>query len=212
MTYRLLTSAVVAATLTGCASSPKTSAVDAFPDPTEQQIASSFKEIVLERSAPQRPDWLMGDPTFEKDGFLFFVSEGSDADGYSLAARIAKAEAAQQLVEAVSLKVKSELTKSAQRHGVNVSGSFIQDAVAMTTQAVTIQDFTTSQTYKERVVTKRDGQAKYKVYALYKIPLSEYQMAKARALEQLQGRAANVQDVQAEQTAKILLNDLKAGS
>jgi len=108
--------------------------------------------------------------------------------------------------------VKSELTKSAQRHGVNVSGSFIQDAVAMTTQAVTIQDFTTSQTYKERVVTKRDGQAKYKVYALYKIPLSEYQMAKARALEQLQGRAANVQDVQAEQTAKILLNDLKAGS
>jgi len=66
MTYRLLTSAVVAATLTGCASSPKTSAVDAFPDPTEQQIASSFKEIVLERSAPQRPDWLMGDPTFEK--------------------------------------------------------------------------------------------------------------------------------------------------
>lgn len=202
---------VIMIALTACATTPKTT-VNSAPDATDQQIANAYREVVLEKSAPEKPDWLMGEPSFEKDGFLFFVSEGSDVDGYSLAARIAKADAAQQLVEAVSLKVKSELTKSAQRHGVNVSGSFIQDAVAMTSQAVTIQDFTTSQTYKEKVVTKRDGQTKFKVYALYKIPLSEYQMAKARALEQLQGRAAKVQDVQAEQTARMLLNDLKAGS
>lgn len=213
MSPRVLGVVALACFLTACASStPKTAQTPQVQDPTEQQLANTYKEIVLERSAPEKPDWLMGEPSFEKDGFLFFVSEGSDADGYSLAARIAKADAAQQLVEAVSLKVKSELTKSAQRHGVNVSGSFIQDAVAMTSQAVTIQDFTTSQTYKEKMVAKRDGQPRYKVYALYKIPLSEYQMAKARALEQLQGRAAKVQDVQAEQTARILLNDLKAGS
>ncbi len=177
----------------------------------EQRIIQINKEIVLEKSATEKPEWVLGEPSFEKEGFLYFLSEGSDSEGYALASRISKAGAAQELVETVSLKVKSELTKSAQRHGLNVSGSFIQDAVAMTSQAVTIQDFSTSQTYKEKVTNQKDGQIKYKVYALYRISLSEYQMAKARALEQLQGRAAKIQDVQAEQTAKILLNDLKQG-
>ena len=201
--------------LTACASKQQPAPVAAKPTPSElneQRIIQINKEIVLEKSATEKPEWVVGEPSFEKDGFLYFLSEGADAEGYALAYRISKAGAAQELVETVSLKVKSELTKSAQRHGINVSGSFIQDAVAMTSQAVTIQDFSTSQTYKEKVTNQKDGQIKFKVYALYRIPLSEYQMAKARALEQLQGRAAKIQDVQAEQTAKILLNDLKQGS
>ena len=200
--------------LAACASQQQPAPVAAKPTPselTEQRIIQINKEIVLEKSSTEKPEWVFGEPSFEKDGYLYFLSEGSDSEGYALASRISKAGAAQELVETVSLKVKSELTKSAQRHGINVSGSFIQDAVAMTSQAVTIQDFSTSQTYKEKVTNQKDGQIKYKVYALYRIPLSEYQMAKARALEQLQGRAAKIQDVQAEQTAKILLNDLKQG-
>ncbi len=198
--------------LVACANQQQPAPVATKPTPSElneQRIIQINKEIVLEKSATEKPEWVLGEPSFEKDGFLYFLSEGSDAEGYALASRISKAGAAQELVETVSIKVKSELTKSAQRHGLNVSGSFIQDAVAMTSQAVTIQDFSTSQTYKEKVTNQKDGQIKYKVYALYRIPLSEYQMAKARALEQLQGRAAKIQDVQAEQTAKILLNDLK---
>lgn len=178
---------------------------------SDQKIATQYREVILEKSSGDKPDWVVNsESSFEKDGSLYFVSEGEDSEGYALAQRIAKASAAQELAEQVSIKIKSELTKSAQRHGVAMNGSFVQDAVALTSQAVTLQDFTAEKSYKEKFVTPRDGRMHYKVYALYRIPLTEYQNAKARALAKLMGQAAKIQDVQAEQTAKILLADLKS--
>lgn len=195
----------IVAALTACSSTPPVS-------DNEKQLIQANKEVVLERSSPARPDWLNGEPSFEKDGQMYFVSEGADSESYALAGRISKVGAAQALAEAVSVKVKSETTKSEQRHGINVSGSFVQDTVAMTSQAVTVQDFKASHTYREKIVTQKNGQVSYKVYGLYSIPLLEVKMAQTRALEQLQGRAVKIHDVQAEQTAKTLLNDLKQGS
>lgn len=206
MNRLFLTSVAVCTFISGCSTHKP---VDNMV--SDQKIAAQYREVILEKSSGEKPDWVINsESSFEKDGALYFVSEGEDGEGYALAQRIAKAGAAQELAEQVSIKIKSELTKSAQRHGVAMNGSFVQDAVALTSQAVTLQDFTVEKSYKEKFVTPRDGRVHYKVYALYRIPLTEYQNAKARALAKLLGQAAKIQDVQAEQTAKILLADLKS--
>lgn len=208
MNRLIITSVAVCTLLIGCSSNKP---VDNMV--SDKRIATQYREVILERSASEKPDWLINsESSFEENEFLYFVSEGADSEGYALAQRIAKAGAAQELAEQVSIKVKSELTKSAQRHGMAMNGSFIQDAVALTSQAVVLQDFTAEKTYREKFVTPRDGRVHHKVYALYRIPLTEYQNAKARALATMLGQAAKIQDVQAEQTAKILLADLKASN
>lgn len=182
--------AILAVSLAGCAAQIK-------------------RDAVLERSADRSPEWAMKQ-TFERDGNLFVVGEGTDIEGYGLALRMAKATAAQSLAEAIGLRVKSELTRSAQRLGMASSGNFVQDTVAMASELVTVQDLTHEETYREKIARVEDDAIRYHVVALYRLPISQYKAAKIRALESMQGRAVKQQDRQAAADAKRLLEEVKA--
>lgn len=166
------------------------------------------RDAVLERSSDRTPEWTMKQ-SFERDGNLYVVGEGTDIEGYALAQRMAKLTAAQGLAEAIGLRVKSELTQSTERLGMAASGTFIQDTAAMATGLITIQDFTPDDSYREKIARVEDDAIRYRVVSLYKIPLSQYKAAKARALEAMQNRAVKAQDRQSEANAKALLNEVR---
>lgn len=172
-------------------------------------VAQVKRDAILERSADRAPEWAMKQ-TFERGENLYVVGEGTDIEGYPLASRMAKATAAQSLAEAISLRVKSELSRSAQRLGMSTSGNYIQDTVAMATELVTIQDLTQDDVYREKIARAEDDAVRYHVQVLYKLPLTQYKAAKMRALESMQGRAIRQQDHQAAADAKRLLDEVKA--
>lgn len=172
-------------------------------------VSNVKRDAILERSADRSPEWAMKQ-TFERDGNIFVVGEGTDIEGYPLALRMAKASAAQSLAETVSLRVKSELSRSTQRSGVAASGNFIQDTVAMATELVTIQDLTHEESYREKIARAEDDAIRYRVVSLYRLPLTQYKAAKLRALESMHGRAVKAQDRKAEADAKRLLEEVKA--
>lgn len=188
--YRKIALSLLALAITGCAG------------------AQVKRDAILERSADRAPEWELKH-TFERDGNLFVVGEGTDIEGYSLAQRMAKAAAARNVAEATGLKVKSELAQSAQRVGLAPSGSFIQDTVAMVTETITLQEFTHEADYREKVSRAEDDAIRYRVVSLYKLPLTQFKAAKARALEAMQGRAVRLQDRKAEAEAKRLLEELR---
>lgn len=167
------------------------------------------RDAILDRSADRAPDWVMKQ-TFERNENLYIVGEGYDLEGYPLAQRMAKAAAVQVLAEAVNLKAKSELTRSAQRAGISSAGSFIQDSVAMTSDLVTVQDLTSEEEYREKIARAEDDAIRYRVVTLYKLPTQQFKAAKVRALEAFLGKAVRAQDRQAEADAKRLLAEVKA--
>lgn len=171
-------------------------------------VSQIKKDVVLERSSDRAPDWA-AEQTFERDGNLFLVGEGTDTEGYALAGRVAKAMAAQSLAEAVGLKMKSELTRSIQRLGVQSSGSFVQDTIAMATELVTVQDLAQDSSYREKIQLAETGAVRYHVVSLYKLPAAEFRAAKRRALEAMQGQATKSQDYRAMESAKKLLDEVK---
>ena len=68
------------ALLVACANQQQPAPVAAKPTPSElneQRIIQINKEIVLEKSATEKPEWVVGEPSFEIDGFLYFLSEGA---------------------------------------------------------------------------------------------------------------------------------------
>lgn len=167
------------------------------------------RDVVLERIPGNSPDWVLKD-TFEKDRFLYVVGEGSDLEGYPLAGRVAKAAAVQKLAEATGLRMKSELTRSAQRLGVQSAGSYLQDTVAMATELVTVQDLTQEDSYREKLQLVETHRVSYRVVGLFKVPVDQFTAAKVRALESWQGKAAKAQDIRAAEEAKKLLDDVRA--
>lgn len=175
----------------------------------DKNLKQKYQDVILESMPEQKPDWMTeGDLFFEKDGFVFIVSEGDNADGYPLAQRIAKAGAMHELIEAIQTKATGDLGRCVERFGLDTNKEFIKDTVALISQNITVNDFTASKVYKQKVLKRPSGQVRYQVFALYSIPLVEYRNAKARALTKMQEQAAKAQNAQAEQTAKVLLDDL----
>lgn len=187
---RKLTVSILALVLAGCAA------------------AQVKRDTVLERSADRAPDWALK-LTFERDGNLYAVGEGTDREGYPLAQRIAKVAAVKEVAEAVNLKVKTEVSESLNRRGHSDSGSFIQDTAAMVADMVTIQNFEPAEQYREKVLLVDDDTVQYRVKMLYRLPLNEYKAAKARALAAMADRAVKAQDRQAEADARALLSEVK---
>jgi hypothetical protein len=153
------------------------------------------------------PDWTHRQ-TFEADGFLYVVGEGLSADGYPLAARIAKADAAGKVAEAVSLSVKTDMTRRVGVRGGGASEHLVTDTVQMASEFVTLANLRHQEDVRD-VVTGPAGST-YRVASLYRIPLGEVHAAQRQALRALRARAARLRDARSEADALKLLEGLEA--
>ena len=184
----LWTAAALLATV-GCGGGPK------VQDLEEAPVGS---EVVIERSAGDRPDWVV-EPPDEKDGMKFFSGGEEGYSDYALCMRMAKAEAWQEMGESV-MGIWSSLLQNSEiidKDRVNQYGRNFQE---LAVKEVSLSGTETEERYYEKVAVKTGYGVEYRYngFVLIKIPVREYQMARIRALEQLRNRARTDGDTSAE--------------
>lgn len=169
----LLVALGVVALMSGCAS--------------KREIAdmSLGEEQVVERIPDSAPEWL--DTPYEESGKqLLFKGEAARGSDASLCLRQSKANAVQNLVEAIKIKGRSEFSEAVR--GVNVSeealGRYLDSVIAWTSENVQVSGIVTQGEYREKVqVRTYEGVSYYyNCYSRLSVPVESYLRARQEAL------------------------------
>ncbi len=154
---------------------------------SKQDIAnmSLGEEQVVERIPDPAPEWL-NMPYEESGERLLFKGEASRGSDVSLCLRQSKANAVQNLVEAINVKGRSEFSEAVR--GVNVSeaalGRYLDSVIAWTSENIQVSGIVTQDEYREKVqVRTYEGVSYYyNCVSRLSVPVESYQHARQAAL------------------------------
>jgi hypothetical protein len=156
-------------------------------------------EVIVERSESSRPDWAI-DPPKDKDGMKFFSGGQEGYSDYALGMRMAKAEAMQEMGESV-MSVWSSLLQASQVGGKDQLDQYARNFQELAVKQISLSGAETEERYYEKVAVKTAYGIEYRYngFVLLKVPEQEYQLAQARALQQLKKQAQQDGDTSAEE-------------
>jgi hypothetical protein len=165
-------------------------------------------QVVIERSDGDRPDWIL-DPPDDDDGFKFFSGGEEGYTDYALGFRMAKAEAMQDMGEAV-LGIWSSLLQSSDVGGKDEIQQYGRNFQELAVKEISLSGAETEERYYEKVAVKTGYgvEYRYNTFVLLKVPEQEYNMAQVRALEELKNRAREDNNVDAEEFIDEAINRL----
>lgn len=168
-------------------------------------------EVVVKREPEKKPEWT-GMPYEEKKDKLFFKGEANKVYDKALGFTEAKANAIQNLIEAIKIKARSEFSKAIK--GVNVSqsaiGQYLDNVIAWTSDNLSVSGVIPVHEYYEKVqVTTHEGvKYHYNCYVQLSISLENYIRAREKALNNAAETAADPEAKElAEEVKKRLLSE-----
>lgn len=165
-------------------------------------------EVVVQREPEKKPDWTIK-PYEEKKDKLLFKGEATRGYDKALGLTEAKANAIQNLVEAVKIRARTEFSKAIK--GVNVSestiGQYLDNVIAWTSDNLNISGVVPVQQYYEKVrVTTHEGvKYYYNCYVQLSISLENYIRARESALNKAVKAAADPDAKRLAESAKARL-------
>jgi len=133
------------------------------------------------------PGWVK-DPVLEKKGRLFFKGQASGAPELDLCLRQAKANAIQNMVEAVKVRARSEYSEALR--GTPAPGSqisrYLESMIAWTTENIELSGLTPEDEYWTKIAVRTYGglEHKYQCYVRLSLPLEGFEAARNAALQQ----------------------------
>lgn len=142
-------------------------------------------EVVVEREPEKKPKWT-GIPYKEKKDKLFFKGEANRVYDKALGFTEAKANAIQNLIEAIKIRARSEFSKAVK--GINISkstiGQYLDNVIAWTSDNLNVTGVMPVQEYYEKVqVSTYEGvKYHYNCYVQLSISLENYIRARESAL------------------------------
>ncbi len=144
-------------------------------------------EEVVQRVPSKAPKWIEV-PFEEEKKSLYFKGEATGVYDSALGLRQARAQAVQNLVEAIRIKARSEFSEAIR--GVNVSdrslGRYLDSVVAWTTENTQLSGIRPEAEYREKVQvrTARGVEYRYNCYVRLSISTEDYLAARSGATEQ----------------------------
>ncbi len=174
---------------------------------------SPGEERVVERypGKAKAPSWIK-DPFVEKRGRLLFKGQASGAPDLGICLRQAKANAVQNLVEAVKVKARSEFSEALR--GSSASGAqisrYLESVIAWTTENVEITGMTPEDEYWNKVAIKTYGglEHRFQCYVRLSVPLESVEAARAAAVARSVTEASTEADrALAEEVRRQLSDD-----
>ena len=168
-------------------------------------------ERIVERSDSSQPKW-QNVPFSESKEKMYFSGTVKNVGDYSVGLRQAKAEALKNVAESIQTKVRTEFAENTR--GSNLSteelGKFVQDGVAMVADNIEISGLLPVENYYEKVERTTWGGVEYayNCSVLVELAVSDYKIARKRAIEGLAEAARRENNKAAEVTALELLEKL----
>ncbi len=166
---------------------------------------------IVERSSSSQPNW-QNVPFSESREKMNFSGTVKNVADYSVGLRQAKAEALKNVAESIQTRVRTEFVENTR--GSNLStedlGKFVQDGVAMVADNIEISGLLPVESYYEKVETTTWGgvEYSYNCSVLVELAVSDYKIARKRAIEGLADEARRANNKAAEETAQELLEKL----
>ena len=156
-------------------------------------------EVIVEQSDGSRPDWVV-DPPKDKDGMKFFSGGEEGYTDYALCLRMAKAEAMQEMGESV-MSVWSSLLQASEVGSKDQLDQYARNFQELAVKQVSMSGAETEERYYEKIAVKTAYGIEYRYngFVLLKVPEQEYDMAQARALQELKKQAQDNDDTSAEE-------------
>lgn len=148
--------------------------------------AAVGSEQIVEKFPEKTPKWLET-PFEEKRKQLLFKGEASGVHNSSLGLRQAKANAVQNMIEAIRIRARSEFSEAVR--GVNTSeralGRYLDSVVAWTSDNIVVAGIQPESEYREKVLVRRPGGVEYiyNCYVRLAISKDDYQRAREGAVE-----------------------------
>jgi hypothetical protein len=158
-----------------------------------------------------RPEWTT-DETFTDKGDTFYYTGGvmGGAD-YALTLRLAKSEAAKNLLESVEIKARVEFSHAlhGQNRDDNDLGRYVIDAVAWTVDNLRVRGIRQRRIYYEQVFDPQSQSFKYNTWVQLELSKADYLKAKIDSAEKLLDKAIKEKDQEAKEKALELLERLR---
>ncbi|NIM61094.1 MAG: hypothetical protein GTO30_05385 [Acidobacteria bacterium] len=144
-------------------------------------------EQVVEKIPSKTPKWIEV-PFAEKGKRLLFKGEASSVHDSALGLRQAKANAIQNMVEAIRIKARSEFSEAVR--GVNTSeqalGQYLDSVVAWTTDNIEVSGIQPQSEYREKLLVRTPGGVEYRYNCFVRLAILEedYMYARQGAVDQ----------------------------
>ena len=170
------------------------------------------KPIIVRTSFDDdRPQWTQN-TVFEKNGKVYFTGGFTDGADYAVSIRCANAEALKTAVQSISQYIRAEFSEYV--HGSNsVTGEGIDrhflDGIATVSENIHVQGIRQAELYYEEMFSPTLIQSTYNVFVKLEMSKADYLHAKAAVLKNLQERFKGDGEIEANEKAEKLLQDLK---
>ena len=159
----------------------------------------------------KRPKWTHN-TVFEEAGKVYFTGGFLNGADYAVTIRCANAEALKNLVQAVSLFIRSEFSEyvqgsnSAYDQGIE---RFVEDGIATFAENVHVQGIKQVALYYEELFSPALLQPSFSVFVKLEMSKADYLKAKADVLRHLRDRFQSEGEIEAKEKAENLLQELK---
>ena len=159
----------------------------------------------------KRPKWTHN-TVFEEAGKVYFTGGFVNGADYAVTIRCANAEALKNLVQAVSLYIRSEFSEYVQGsnstydHGIE---RFVEDGIATFAENVHVQGIKQVALYYEELFSPALLQPSFSVFVKLEMSKADYLKAKTDILRHLRDRFQSEGEIEAKKKAENLLQELK---
>ena len=179
----------------------------------EMQETYELQKPTLIRTSEddKRPKWIHN-TVFEEAGKIYFTGGFVDGADYAVTIRCANAEALKNLVQAISLYIRSEFSdyvqgsNSTYGHGIE---RFVEDGIATLSENVHVQGIKQVALYYEEMFSPSLMQPSFNVFVKLEMSKADYLKAKADILRHLRDRFQSEGEIKAKEKAENLLQELK---
>jgi len=179
----------------------------------EMKETYELQKPVLIRTSEddKRPKWTHN-TVFEEAGKVYFTGGFVNGADYAVTIRCANAEALKNLVQAVSLYIRSEFSEYVQGsnstydHGIE---RFVEDGIATFAENVHVQGIKQVALYYEELFSPALLQPSFSVFVKLEMSMADYLKAKADILRHLRDRFQSEGEIEAKEKAENLLQELK---
>jgi hypothetical protein len=171
----------------------------------------SIPKTVTKTGEDNRPEWTTEETFTEKDETFFYTGGVMGGADYALTLRLAKSEAAKNLLESVEVKARVEFSNAL--HGQNRDdrdlGRYVTDAVAWTVDNLRVRGIRQRKIYYEQVFDPQSQSFKYNTWVQLELSKADYLKAKIDSAEKLLDKAIREKDQEAKEKALELLEKLR---
>jgi len=175
---------------------------------TPRKLPVIGAERIVERSLPERPDWI-STPLSIEEPILYFSGGTTGQAEFSLALRQAKAEAVKNITQGMKMKLGSEFSEALSELGWGdaASSEFLTDSLELVIENLDIHNLKPKEIYYEKIEkTTREGfDYFYNCYNLFEISEQDYVQARNAALNRIKEKAKGENKEKVEEIATKLL-------